>query len=334
MAKTETQTSDLTRGYTIGLIAALILSLTSIFIRHLTVNYGIPALVLAFWRDLFVVLVLVAALAALGKLSLLRVDRQHLPYFVIYGLVLALFNSLWTLSVALNGASVATVLVYSSAAFTALLGWAFLKESLGWVKVAAVVLSIGGCVLVAGALNAAAWQVNLSGILTGVAAGLLYAIYSLLGRSGSQNGLNTWTILFYTFSIATGFLLIFNLVPGGPLPGSAAVPADLMWLGRSVAGWGILFALAAGPTLAGYGTYMLSMRYLPSSVANLIVSMEPAFTAVIAFFVLGEMLTGVQIGGSVMILAGVVLLRIGEGKSKKKKGINRKERRERKGKAR
>ncbi len=316
MVKTETQTTDLTRGYTIALIAALILSTTAIFIRYLTENYRLPALILAFWRDLFVVLVLAAALAALGKLSLLRMDRQHLPYFVIYGLVLALFNSLWTLSVALNGAAVATVLVYSSAAFTALLGRVFLKESLGWVKMAAVVLSVGGCVLVADALNAAVWQINLTGILTGIAAGLLYAIYSLLGRSGSQNGLNTWTILFYTFSFATGFLLVFNLIPGGPLPGSAAVPAELLWLGRSMAGWGILFILSAGPTLVGYGMYVLSMSYLPSSVANLIVSLEPAFTAVIAYFVLGEMLTGVQIGGSLMILAGVVLLRIGEGKGR------------------
>ncbi len=316
MVKTETQTTDLTRGYTIALIAALILSTTAIFIRYLTENYRLPALILAFWRDLFVVLVLAAALAALGKLSLLRMDRQHLPYFVIYGLVLALFNSLWTLSVALNGAAVATVLVYSSAAFTALLGRVFLKESLGWVKIAAVVLSVGGCVLVADALNAAAWQVNLTGILTGIAAGLLYAVYSLMGRSGSQNGLNTWTILFYTFSFATGFLLVFNLIPGGPLPGSAAVPAELLWLGRSMAGWGILFILSAGPTLVGYGMYVLSMSYLPSSVANLIVSLEPAFTAVIAYFVLGEMLTGVQIGGSLMILAGVVLLRIGEGKGR------------------
>jgi drug/metabolite transporter (DMT)-like permease len=314
MVKTETQQTDLTRGYTIALIAALILSTTAIFIRYLTENYRLPALILAFWRDLFVVLVLAAALAVLGRLSLLRIDRQHLLYFVIYGLVLALFNSLWTLSVALNGASVATVLVYCSAAFTALLGWMFLKESLGWMKMAAVVLSIGGCVLVADALNTAAWQVNLTGILTGIAAGLLYAIYSLMGRSGSQNGLNTWTILFYTFSFATGFLLLFNLIPGGPLPGSAEVPAELLWLGRSVAGWGILFMLSAGPTLAGYGMYVLSMSYLPSSVANLIVSTEPAFTAVIAYFVLGEMLTGVQIGGSLMILAGVVLLRIGEGK--------------------
>ena len=135
-----------------------------------------------------------------------------------------------------------------------------------------------------------------------------------MGKSGSQNGLNTWTILFYTFAFGTMFLLLFNLIPGSPLPESAAQPADLLWLGTAWAGWGILFILSAIPTLGGYGLYILSLRYLPSSVTNLIVSLEPVFTAVTAYFVLGEKLTGIQIGGSLLILAGVVLLRIGEGK--------------------
>ena len=46
------------RGYAIALVSAAILSTTAIFIRHLTQSYGLPALVLAFWRDLFVVLTL------------------------------------------------------------------------------------------------------------------------------------------------------------------------------------------------------------------------------------------------------------------------------------
>ena len=65
------------------------------------------------------------------KRSLLRVERKHLGYLVMYGFVLAIFNALWTLSVSLNGAAVSTVLAYCSAGFTALLGWWLLKESLG-----------------------------------------------------------------------------------------------------------------------------------------------------------------------------------------------------------
>jgi drug/metabolite transporter (DMT)-like permease len=76
----------------------------------------------------------------------------------------------------------------------------------------------------------------------------------------------------------------------------------------------VLLLLAAGPTLAGFGTYNVSLSYLPSSVTNLIVTLEPAFTVVIAYVFLGERLTWVQLGGGLMILGGVVFLRIYEGR--------------------
>jgi drug/metabolite transporter (DMT)-like permease len=173
-------------------------------------------------------------------------------------------------------------------------------------------LSLGGCVLVSGAYDPATWNSNLIGIVTGILSGLCYAIYSLMGRSAAQRGLNSWTTLLYTFAFAAVFLLIFNLLPVKPFPGTAAQPSDLLWLGNALAGWGILFLLAAGPTLAGFGLYNMSLSYLPSSVANLVVTLEPAFTAVVAYFMFGEMLTGIQISGSLMILAGVFFLRIYE----------------------
>jgi drug/metabolite transporter (DMT)-like permease len=289
------------------------LSTTAIFIRHLTQTYHMPSLVLAFWRDGFVALTLLPVLGLLSP-RLLRLKRQYLLYLIAYGLLLAIFNALWTLSVSLNGAAISTVLVYCSAGFTALLGWWLLKERLGWAKILAIALSLGGCTLVAGAFDPAVWHANLVGILTGILSGLFYAIYSLMGRSAAQRGLNPWTTLFYTFGFAALFLLFFNLLPGGFLPGAATRPADLFWLRSASAGWGILFLLAAGPTVAGFGLYNVSLGYLPSSVANLILTLEPAFTAVIAYFLLGERLNGVQIGGSLMILAGVVFLRVCEGR--------------------
>jgi drug/metabolite transporter (DMT)-like permease len=304
--------SNLTRGYPIAIASAAILSTTAIFIRYLTQTYQLPALVLAFWRDLFVTLTLLVGFSLLGP-KLLHVHRKHLLYLVAYGLILAMFNSFWTLSVALNGAAVSTVLAYSSAGFTALLGWWLLKERLDWSKLLAVAASLGGCVLVSGALDPSAWQSNLLGILVGTLSGLWYAIYSLMGRSASQRGLNPWTTLFYIFGFAAAFLLAFNLLPGGFLPGAAAHLSDLMWLGNSFAGWGILLLLAAGPTLAGFGLYNVSLVYLPSSIANLIVTLEPAFTAAIAYVLLGERLNGVQVGGSILILSGVIFLRIYEG---------------------
>ena len=69
-------------------------------------------------------------------------------FMLVYGLILSLFNSLWTISVAMNGAAVSTVLAYSSAGFTAVLGWRLFGERLGPVKILAVTLSLLGCVFV------------------------------------------------------------------------------------------------------------------------------------------------------------------------------------------
>ena len=84
----------------------------------------------------------------------------------------------------------------------------------------------------------------------------------------------------------------------------------LLWLGDSTDGWGVLALLAVGPTIGGFGLYTVSLTYLPASVANLIATLEPAMTAILAYFFLGEQLNSPQLAGSGLILAGVVLLRI------------------------
>lgn len=312
-----------TRGYPIALASAAILSLTGIFIRHLTETYRLPALVLAVWRDSLVVVTLLPILA-LVRPALIHIGRRHLPFLAGYGLILAIFNALWTLSVALNGAAVATVLVYCSAAFTALLGRWLLQERLGATKLLAVAAILAGCTMVADALNPAVWDLNPVGLLTGILSGLGYAAYSLMGRLASGRGLNPWTSLLYTFGWAALFLALFNFFPGHFIPGTIGRPADFLWLGKAWSGWLVLFLLAAGPTLAGFGLYNVSLRLLPASVANLIVSSEPIFTAAIAYFLLGERLTWLQIAGSLFILGGVGLLRFYEGRpSPRKEEIER-----------
>ena len=299
------------RGYLCAFSSAAILSTTAPLIRHLGLHYHLPALVLAFWRDVFVVVTLVLVFAGWRR-DLLRVAPRLLPFLVVHGLVLSAFNIMWTLSVTLNGAAVATVLAYCSGAFTVFLARWLLKEPLTGAKLLATAMSLAGCLLVSGALHAEAWRVNLVGILAGALSGLSYAVYSLMGRSASHRGCDPWSTLLYIFGFASVFLFLFNLPPGGFLPGSATRLGDFLWLGRSASGWGILFLLAAGPTVAGFGLYLVSLVHLPSSIANLVVSLEPAFTAVIAFVFLAERLGLLQVGGSLLILGGVAVLRISE----------------------
>jgi drug/metabolite transporter (DMT)-like permease len=303
---------NIARGYPIAVLSAVVLSTTAILTRILTTTYALPPLVLAFWRALFCALTLVLALGILRP-QLFRVSRANLRYLLLYGLMLAIFNSLWTLSVAWNGAAVSNVLVYCSTAFTALLGWWLLKERLTPVKILAVVICLAGTVFVSQAVDPKSWQSNLLGIITGVLSGLWYAIYSLMGRSASGRGLNPWTTLFYTFSFATLFLGLFNLLPLH-LPGAAANPSEILWLRNQWSGWGLLLLLAAGPTVVGFGLMNVSLSYLPSSTANLILTLEPVLTVTTATLFLGERMAAEQWFGSALIIGGVVLMRAFEGR--------------------
>jgi drug/metabolite transporter (DMT)-like permease len=215
---------------------------------------------------------------------------------------------MWTISVFYNGAAVSTVLAYSSGAFTAVLGWRLFRERLDRYKLLAVALSLSGCILVSGAYQITSWRFNPIGVITGLISGLMMAFYSLMGRWASFKKVNPFTSLTYTFGIAAFFLLIINLIP---LP-SSTLTGNLFSLGTAFSGWFALIILAVGPTIGGYGLYTLSLTYLPASVANLIATLEPAITAILAYFFLNETLTLTQLAGSALILSGVIFLRFSE----------------------
>ncbi|BAJ63729.1 DMT family transporter [Anaerolinea thermophila] len=295
------------KGYVIALVGTLLWSATAVFIRYLNLEYKIPVLILAFWRDLFTAGIVFLAMALL-KPSLIQKGFSHVRFFLGYGALLAVFNFLWTFSVFLNGAAISTVLAYSSAAFTAIFGWLLWREELHLPKIMAVVFSIIGCILVSGAHQVQQWTSNPIGILTGLLSGIAFAGYTLLGRLASQKRIPTPTVLGYTFLTAALLLLMANAF----FPLKWIDSRNLLWLGNRWDGWMVLFLLALIPTIGGYGLYTFSLNFLPASIANLIATLEPSFTALQSYLLLGERFTSDQILGSVLILLGVILLRLNE----------------------
>ena len=304
-----TAASRFTRGYLICIAATVFWSTTAIFIRYLTETYDLPALVLAFWRDLILALTLGMVFLVFQR-SRLRLPAGQLRFMLFFGVILSLFNSLWTVSVALNGAAVSTVLAYSSAGFTAVLGWRLLGERLGPVKILAVTLSLLGCLFVSGAYDPATWQFNPLGVITGLLSGLAFAAYSLMGKEASERSIDPWTVLLYAFGFAAIFLFFYNWLT--PLLPQGISSTNLLWLGEAYAGWLVLIFLAIGPTVGGFGLYTVSLNYLPASVANIIATLEPVMTGILAFVLLGERFTLPQWIGSALIIAGVIVLRQGE----------------------
>ena len=302
-------TSSYSRGYLIALVATVLWSTTGPFISYLSKTYALPSLVLAFWRDLFVSFGMLMGLLFFSR-SRFHLDRPQWTFMLFYGLTLAIFNSMWTVSVQYNGAAVATVLAFSSPAMTAILSRIVYKEKIGWIKTISIVLSLIGLVFVSGAQDPATWQLNAAGILFGLLTGFFFGVYNLEGKHASDEHIDSWTALLYSFAIATFFLFFFNI--GMDISSGKPLFADMLWLGDSVKGWGILFFLGVAPTLGGFGLYTMSMRFIPATTANLIATLEPVLTAVWAYFFLSELLKGSQLFGGLLILAGVILLRASE----------------------
>jgi drug/metabolite transporter (DMT)-like permease len=296
-------------GYLIGLTATLLLSFTGILISYLNRAYQLPSLVLAFWRDCFVVLGLLVAFSLFSR-NRFKLDRSLWSFFLLYGLSLSLFNSMWTFSVQFNGAAVATVLAFSSPAMTAVLAHFILHEPINRTKLLSIALSLPGIVLVSGAADPAIWKVNAAGIAFGLLTGFTFACYNMLGKTSSNKAIDPWTTMLYGFSSAVAFLFLFN-VAINTLGGTAPL-GNFLWLGSSVSGWTLLLLLGIGPTIGGFGLYLVSLGYLPVTVANLIGALEPVFTTIWAYLLFHEEMNGIQVIGSLMVFGSVILLRFGE----------------------
>jgi drug/metabolite transporter, DME family len=295
----EAQRAHLNRGYAIALIGVTLWSTTGIFISYLFKHYPLGPMALAFWRNVFVVLSLGLGLLILRS-DLLKIEKRDRWFLLWYGLSLSLMNALWTFSVAYNGAAVSTVLVYASPGITAIAGKFFFKERLTWIRIAAVVACLIGCVFVARANEPDQWNLNAIGIVIGILSAFSFSGYSVMGKVVFHRQINSWSATWYAFFVA---MIVFAFTQNAD---------TVLSLGTHYDGWLILIVLAVIPTLGGFGLYTASLGYLPAGTANLIAVLEPVLTSILAVFLLNETLLPGQLLGGGLIIASVISLRLEE----------------------
>jgi drug/metabolite transporter, DME family len=282
-------------GYLISLLAAVSWAFTSPGISYL-LGLNMPRLTIAFWRDVFVALGIVAIFAVYNA-RLLRVDRKTLISLLIAGVIsIGLYHVLWVYSVDLNGPPLAVVLVYTYNAFVALGARVFFKEPLRRNHVIALVVSLAGLVLAVKAYDVSTWQSSWLGTTIGVVSALAQTVYVLYNQRFITS-LNPLVSLGY--QMAFGALAILALMLVIDPPQIAAVANGTQWL--------ILIALAIGPTLGGYGFFNLAMRFIPGKVAGLISVLEVPFAAGITYLLFGDALSAPQYLGMVLVLIATVI---------------------------
>ncbi len=233
--------------------------------------------------------------------ALFRAPRARLPGLALYGVVAVGANfALFFLALQHTTVATAIVVAYSHPALVALLAWPLLGEGLDRRKLLALGLTAGGVFLVAGGYEPGALQANLLGLGYALGNALCLAAYNLLGKRLIAR-VDPWTVMFYGFLFGGGFLVA-------------------LWGGRGMAlptlpiqGWLLIVALAVGPSILAYGLYLLALRRLEASRAAIVATLEPVLASAWAWLALGEgMLPGQLVGGA-LVIAGVLVLRVGMG---------------------
>ncbi len=287
------------------LLAAGLWGTLGTFYRFGTEQFHLTPLAIVFWRGglaalaLGLVMGLVLPLGA-GKRGLLRVRRADLPMFLAFGLLgVTAFYPLYIYSVLLVGVAVAVVLLYTAPIIVAVLAWRFLGESFDRRKLAALLLTFLGVLLMSRAYDPALLGVNALGVLCGLGSAFAYALYSILGKVSLNRGYGVATTSFYIYSIGVLGLLALAFVTG---------PNQLLVTGDDLGAWGLLLILALVQTLGAVAAYVTGLRYLEAGIASILATFEPVVATMLAFFVLHEAIDWPQMLGGLLVIAAVFLL--------------------------
>ena len=222
--------------------------------------------------------------------------RRDIPLFLGLGLGSILFFTLcYFAAIAMMPLSTAAILLYTSPIWVMLLSALFFREKLNRIKLLALALAFGGCVLVSGLGGG----LTAAGLLLGLGSGLGYGLYSILGTVALRR-YAPLTVTAWTFAIA-GLGSCFLASPLRIL--SHLAPAPFAW------GTALLLALMALVTaVIPFLSYTLGLRTVEASRAAILATVEPLVATLFGVFVFRERLTALSALGIALILASVVLL--------------------------
>lgn len=280
-------------GYVLAVLQAACFATSGVIARY-SYGTGLTPEQVTLVRFLGTASVAIGVLFFSGQASQV-VSRQPLVY--LQGVLFAVSNYLFLVAVAELSAGLATVIFFAGPAVIALLAVPVYRERLTARTTASVVLTLAGILLISGIWTSGVDALSPVGLAYAVTGMLGMAVYALLGqRTLKAEGPMTVT--------ATVALLssVFALVA---FP--AQIPALAHLTGEQ---WGLAAAIAVVTAALPIIFQLAAIARIGATRASLISVVEAPIALVIAFIALGEVLTGNQVLGSLLIVASVLTITI------------------------
>ena len=281
----------------------LAVSTASIFIRY--AQPAASSLTIAAGRLVFATLALAPFALTRHRAALARLTARELRLAALAGLFLAAHFALWIASLGRTTVASSVVLVTTTPLWVGLLSPLFLREPLTRRLALGIALALAGGVIVglggAGGTHAAAGAAPggaLLGDLMALSGAWMMAGYLMAGRR-LRAGLTLVPYVFVVYGIAAALLTVAMAATGRSLFGLA--PATYLWLAL----------LALVPQLLGHSSFNWALRYLPASFVAVALLGEPVGSSALAFGLLHEVPTPLELGGGALILGGIAVAALG-----------------------
>lgn len=283
--------SDITRGHLAAFVTILIWGTTFISTKVLLrVFTPIEILLIRF-------LIGYAALWCVRPHRLKVADKKQEWYFAAAGLCgITLYYLLENIALTYTLASNVGVIISIAPFFTAMFAWLFLRD-----RRPGVCFFLGFLMAMAGILllsfgKEATLQLNPLGDLLGVAAAVIWAVYSILTKKISGFGHDT--------ILTTRRIFCYGLVFMVPISWTMGVQVEFQQMQSSGVVLNLLF-LGLGASALCFVTWNTAVKYLGSVKTSVYIYMVPVITTVTSALILRETITPAAICGIVLTLAGL-----------------------------
>ncbi len=253
------------------------------------------------------IMVVPALLAMRGRWHLVRRNAGRIiayGFFAVAGCQFAYFMAVERLSV-----GVALLLEYLAPVL--IVAWIWLRHGRrpSGLTAFGVVAAVLGLVLVLDVFSGA--RVDVLGVVWGVLAAVGLVVFFLVSAQEEEA---LPPIGFAGAGLAVGALVLVLGAVLGWLPMSASTePVELS--GWSVPWWVAVVELAVVAGAVAYAAGIASARLLGGTVASFVGLSEVLFSIAFAWVLVDQAMSLVQILGGVAILAGVVAVKLGEGRA-------------------
>lgn len=288
-------------GYVLYLTAALLFAVNGSASKAI-MQSGISPERLSQFRATAAFLVLLA-IVALTNRPALRIRRHEWRLILAYGVLgVTMTQYLYFIGIRLLPVSVALLIEFTAPFMVAL--WLRFGERHQVRRAVWVGLVIA---LVGLALVGQVWEgltLNGVGVIASFGAAAALALYYLLGEKGLRDrdpvSLTTWG-----FGAASLFWAV--AAPWWSFPWSALSGTTTLDTGSTVPILGLSAYMVVLGTVVPFALVLFSLHHLTASQASVVGMTEPLFAAAVAFLLLGEVLSGIQLIGAVTVLSGVLL---------------------------